>query len=130
MLKSWMKEFYPIPADKVTQKREALRHSIRKWRGLLPENLAKHKVKCVNGDVVDRDLKSFAIDTESCALCCLYLAHNCVTRPACSACPIKQVTGRTCLAAYADWECTGDPTPMLKILRSTLAGYTKLKKHK
>ena len=38
---AWCEEFYSVDAKDVP-KQEAVAHSLKKWIGLLPENLAKH----------------------------------------------------------------------------------------
>jgi hypothetical protein len=82
-LASWKKEFYRIPASKVS-KRNALQHSLKKWIGLKPCNRKKHKVSLVYGSLVDDsdvvafeegcrngyiEIDSFDIDNTTCALC-------------------------------------------------------------
>ena len=42
-LESWKAEFYTIPASKCPEE-YAIEHSLRKWTGLLPENLDKHEL--------------------------------------------------------------------------------------
>jgi hypothetical protein len=68
-VESWKEEFYSEPADQVPAGRAA-RHSLKKWKGVLPENLKKHNVAYINGRVFDRyrdDEVIFGSDT--CALC-------------------------------------------------------------
>lgn len=76
----WIKEFYPINADEVKEA-DALDHSIQKWKGLLPENLAKHGLT---------DAPIF-IDDTTCALCALYMDLDLDNE--CEKCPLSQARG-------------------------------------
>lgn len=71
-LKSWLDEFYPVPASKVS-KEDALEHSIQKWKGLLPDNLKKHNVAYRGEEILSCDItdivQSFMFTASSCALC-------------------------------------------------------------
>lgn len=89
-LKTWMKEFYPIDAHEVPRE-DAISHSLRKWEGLQPEALAKHKVtfKATEGYIKDRH-DSLDIDESTCALC----AHHLDTR--CKWCPLQLLLGEPC----------------------------------
>lgn len=42
-IKSWRKEFIPIPASKIS-KEDAVEHCLQRWIGFLPENLEKHNI--------------------------------------------------------------------------------------
>lgn len=109
--KSWKEEFYPIPASK-TKKKDALAHSLQKWRGLTDSAVHKHGLAeppiAVNGD--------------TCALCNFYF--NAVTPTRCIkngyACPLFEARGVRCdmgdFAPFTEYE-EGDPIPMIKLLR-------------
>lgn len=45
-LETWKQEFYSLPASNAPIE-QALDHSIKKWAGLQPDNLAKHSVELV-----------------------------------------------------------------------------------
>jgi hypothetical protein len=104
-IRSWKKEFYPITARK-TLKRNALKHSIQKWKGLLPKNLAKHDLKA----------PPIEITADTCALC-----HH--SQDGCADCQLFKIRGRvSCcneifgdekLAPHEIWITTADPHPML-----------------
>lgn len=122
-LKTWKAEFYPRPAESVKTKRAAVLHSIRKWEGLLPENLKRHGVEVDMGDLIDEYGKLFQMDESSCALCQLYLNDTCVS------CPLSQARGSVpCdsekrsenTAPYKTWFSSDDPKPMLRWLRKAL----------
>lgn len=78
-LYSWKKEFYPVEATVVPIK-DALAHSLKKWEGLLPDNLAKHGLmRDDNGYVIcELDETSIRLDISSatCALCQHYLRED------------------------------------------------------
>lgn len=123
-LNSWKREFYPVPADECEEP-NALEHSLRKWRGLTPENLARHGVNRVLSSLDDGD-EMLGITTQSCALCKSYLAAE----PACKECPLRKVRcGYPCdapcdqdgdehrrIAPYGRFVQCGDPGPMIKLL--------------
>lgn len=120
-LASWKREFYPVPASKVPAD-EALDHSIRKWRGLLPTALERHGCERSEfGEVVGPGRASLDIDTASCALC----THHYWDK-FCKNCPLAIARGNVacCVRArgetvspYHAWADLGDPKPMLVQLR-------------
>lgn len=97
-LKTWQEEFYPIPADK-TEFGDALDHSLRKWEGTTPGNLAKHGVKLNGPELSDSDGYYMRLNSDSCALCHWHynqeIAHRSASE-ACETCPIVTVTGSRC----------------------------------
>mgnify|MGYP001310501769 CR=1 FL=1 len=100
-IQSWYNENYPIDAELVSDEGEAIEHSIRKWKGFLPENLAKHGVKIdtldqVEGTLIDENSKGawdYAITPlnldsgSSCALCEMFFRPLPSDIP-CAKCPI------------------------------------------
>lgn len=114
-LTTWKKEFYPVTANECPQDgRSALKHAILKWTGLLPENMKKHRiVKSLPGTTYIRYKNSghrFPITGSTCALC-----YN-----PCICCPIVLLGNVPCGDQYCKWTATGDPKPMLKLLKTTL----------
>lgn len=85
-LRSWMKEFYPVPANKVRGKVAAIKHSIQKWQGLSPAALKRHDIVRVDCELFDDDEHRFDIDSSTCALCQ-------VTNTDCEDCPLYLVRG-------------------------------------
>lgn len=69
-INGWIKEFYPVEASEVSKK-NALLHSLRKWRGLTKENLSKHGLSS----------SPIPIDSGSCALCYYYINDECKKCP-------------------------------------------------
>lgn len=120
-IETWKKEFYPVSATSRMSKKAAIEHSIKKWEGLLPENLKKHEV-VINqyGDIHDDEI-NFEICDGSCALCQKYWAEYCAK------CPLYKKLGFECgkgeiedgdgWTYYMD---EGSPELMLKNLRSLL----------
>ena len=116
--KSWCKEFYPVPADKVG-KADALEHSIRKWQGLLPGALKRHGLRLQNGGLYRGDELELCIGANSCALCIYYPQFYCL------GCPLVKVRNATCdnicsdevISPYHSMYHDNDPKPMLRWLR-------------
>lgn len=115
--KSWLEEYYPVPADQVAEK-DAVAHTRRKWEGLLPENLKKHGLSDPPIDV----------DTTTCALCVHYYHHPMLGQEyrSCTRCPLANARGGVpcdrCRteeheAPYHAWSGYEDPTPMIQLLR-------------
>ena len=139
-LETWKAEFYPIEASKVSKK-DAIDHSLQKWLGLLPENLAKHRCTMLDQMVIDLDGDRYDppnlyIYSECCALCLLHHTDDATTENEdgdevlCEACPLYKVRGNVpCDAERSDegespWHCftriaygmklpTYDPKPMI-----------------
>ena len=124
-IKTWKEEFYPVSATSRMSKRDAIEHSIKKWEGLLPDNLKKHNVAIgrygdIHGDVHDDEI-IFEISDQSCALCQKYFGECCIK------CPLYEKLGFECgkgeIEAGDGWESymeEGSPELMLKNLRSLL----------
>jgi len=108
-LASWKKEFYRIPANMVS-KRYALRHSIKKWTGLLSKNRRKHKVILQYGILRDEDNNELEINCISCALC----VHSSNT---CKNCIILKTTKNNCDMAFASFCKYNNTIPMINLLK-------------
>lgn len=114
-VETWEAEFYPTPAAECEEK-DAIAHSLRKWEGTLPENLAKHEVGFVRNGICN-ELAFFSFGADCCALCWHYF-----DRPtACARCPLARYLGRRCddLSVRSEWEAAyaGNPLPMIEALR-------------
>lgn len=119
-IKTWKEEFYLVDARDVP-KEEALAHSIKKWRGLTPENLAKHDLRRL-GSYLHDDYGAcayFGIDTSSCALCTHYYSPG-----ECYGCPLYQHLGARCDndldSPYGIFVGDGDPKPMIVALKGSI----------
>jgi len=122
-LESWKAEFYPKPANIVPES-GAVSHSLKKWIGLRPENLEKHRVRKVLQSVAD-GFRRISIDGDSCALCMHYLLTiNGSSSTPCEFCPLGKHLGRACdrgiSAPYGIWARTGNPEPMIAALTAIL----------
>lgn len=97
-LKSWLEEFYPVPASEVS-KEDALEHSIQKWNGLLPENLEKHQVSYRWEEVQSWNENELfyplSISSTSCALCQHWYDEN----KGCPECPLVKA-GHICCEEF------------------------------
>jgi hypothetical protein len=126
-LASWKAEFYPIPADE-TAKDAAVAHSLQKWRGLTPDNLARHGIKRAQFGSIEDKAERFSVNTETCALCCHYrddedfLDDDDEPLSDCGACPLAAARGSVSCdnereeekkSPYQSWVDKGDPSPML-----------------
>lgn len=101
---NWIAEFYPITAYACEAGRE-LEHSILKWTGI-----AKAHEDGMHAPI--------RIGSLSCALCKLYLGGT--ASIACLGCPILETTGVRCSepgSAYHEWTPSGDPLPLLQLLK-------------
>jgi len=122
---TWVAEFYPKPADKV-KKKDAVAHSLQKWKGLTPENMARHEVTfdfragIVYLVEVPHKILTIRIDDSSCALC-----HHYFSEPDCKDCPITKFRNRRCYGSLSDpWAAfrdDRDPKPMIRCLEKVLA---------
>ena len=83
-LESWKEEFYPYDATLVEQGDEALNHSILKWEGLKPGNIAKHGLKMNKQWLTESDEKKMSINGGCCSLCQAY---------DCDSCPLAEARG-------------------------------------
>jgi hypothetical protein len=132
-IKTWVKEFYPVEAFTFRETKEstskevlkAIKHSLKKWRGLTEENLKKHNCK-YNTDICrvedETGTNQLLIDCDSCALCFYYLN-------VCEDCILYKVRNRDSCDMKKDgedwspynafaWE--GNPKPMIALLQKAL----------
>ena len=131
---TWLKEYYPVPAgsqEATATPAAAVKHSIRKWRGMRPAALQYHKVKVVTGcgeanglyglrAVTSRAFPFLTIDSGTCALCIFYHGD-------CPRCPLYAVRGCSCdshdkfeLAPYIRFSQGRNPEPMIHWLEAAL----------
>jgi hypothetical protein len=129
-LETWKAEFYPIKARE-THRSDAIDHSLQKWLGLLPENLAKHHVTLVAGEVVDifvdldnPSTRGVFIDGDSCSLCHHYMDHDFDEEEGeyeshCHDCPLYQARGGVACddETSGEWE-SEQPSPWHSFTRA------------
>jgi hypothetical protein len=103
---SWRKEFYPIPPSKVPKK-NALKHSLQKWIGMLPENLEKHGL--------EKDDVPIRMDSKTCTLCYYYGKFTCI------GCPFNEneseFNEEFCREYFESWWRNNNPKPMIEALQ-------------
>ena len=126
-LETWSEEYYPVQAGVATDSdAKALEHSLRKWRGLLPEALKEHGVELADVfgviNVVDsgrRRMSAIPINDRTCALCCRHPED-------CSKCPLCEWRGVPCDMELEDGKNSPfnalrdhyDPKPMIALLEA------------
>jgi len=128
-IKSWKKEFYPVPASEVKDAKEAIKHSLKKWKGLLPDALERHKIT-LNVTTLMSGRSEFEIGGESCALCLISTRIESLFGD-CRKCPLFENLGHRCdMADDRPWvifQNTGNPKPMIAALNKTLKEYKEKK---
>lgn len=100
-MKSWMSEFYPIPAKLMygASDEVCILHSLRRYEGLKPENLLKHGLKLIDYILMEPDTnKSLGISSFHCALCIKY--PTVCTGENEMKCIFIRVTGQSCTREY------------------------------
>jgi len=145
---SWVAEYYPIQARQVEFFYEATVHSILKWAGARPENLARHGVELHPAEPAalvelgSRDIVRFRFNGATCALCHVAVAaadrHGMWRDAKCGHCPLAEARGGTrCYLRTQEEEISPydalidevrmarlnrkpSPEPMLAELRDTL----------
>lgn len=130
-IETWKSEFYPIDASDVPES-DALAHSLRKWEGLTPENLAKHGIRrSMFGNLVDGQDQWFYVDDGSCALC--------RWSPDCRRCPLVAANGGLQCDQGKEGELSpylaftrfgngagGDPQPMIQLIKRAIEESNKV----
>jgi hypothetical protein len=123
---SWYKEHYPVDVTAIAGEREAIEHSLQKWRGFLPENLNKHKVTVYINKIVDEEGRCVEnLDGGySCALCKLFLKFTDEERRCCD-CPIVKSGQLSCYKSGSPYmeSSPSDPSLMISALEQTLVWY-------
>lgn len=125
-LQTWKAEFYPVSAQSDVARADPVAHSLRKWRGLTPENLARHGVWRVGSCAIGDDTVTMAIDETTCSLCVWYGEHDELCRYSCRLCTLYATRGCFCYMPRADeglspwraWTHNGDPLPMIQALEA------------
>lgn len=110
-LATWIAEFYPVPAGdpSIDSEIKLIDHSLRKWRGALPENTARHGLTYADAILFNR-VEKFQFGVITCSLC--------QGSRTCYECPFTKRTKDTCLNPYQ--ESLDDPMPMIKALEELL----------
>lgn len=132
-LQTWKDEFYPVRAREVDAK-DAVEHSLTKWRGLRQENLERHGVCIRYSGVVEVTgvCEAFSLSASTCALCVRFYNESKESKEddddkglACEACPLAKARGGYACDRYTpEEEYAGDapyfqlpnPEPMIRWL--------------
>lgn len=128
-LKTWKAEFYPKPASRVAKK-EALAHSLQKWKGLTKAALKRHGVVKAGWEIIDGK-DSFTISAASCALCVHHLNTSVFAQSPdrCGECPLAAVRRGVACDIRAVGESHGpyqyfinacDARPMIRALQKAV----------
>ena len=123
-INSWKREFYQGRLkDAAKTALGAAKHSLRKWRGLKPKNLAKHNLTNRAFGIVNIDTNAtFDITAYTCALC--LRARDAWSELDCNSCAYKLANGYDCGSNYDSgwhlWCDEQDPSKMIKELKKTI----------
>jgi hypothetical protein len=122
----WVKEAMPVKATDC-KKKDALDHSLKKWKMLTNENLKKYNLKVYNGNLYKNDELVLTLDQNHCALCVWYFDEDKKNSgESCNKCPLFKVNDRPCWNEYRFFRDTldADPQLMIRLIESAI----KLKK--
>lgn len=126
-LASWKKEFYPTTAERMRDASDIqlVKHSLRKWRGALPENCKKHRVSYASWYIHQGESdyrNTFLFGGDSCALCMAYPFPEIDFKGNGVFCPLYRFLGKPCYRpGLAVFGCSvNDPRPMISALEGTL----------
>lgn len=119
-IKTWLAEYYPVPADRVAGDEAGLEHAIRKYKGARPAALEKHGCRA-NGQrlVSDTGKARLMFGHKACAPCQRWL-------PLCSWCLLS--TTAVCGKTWLDFCRTGDPERMIRGLQRALRKLRRAKR--
>ena len=127
--RDWLLKHYPVPADDPAATASdvaATEHGLLKWEGTRRAVLEEHGLRWLGGDVVERTGELvLATDADTCALCARHVRGRHTPgvgfTGTCDTCPIAEVTpDGDCLATRERCCASGDPEPMIDLLRQAL----------
>lgn len=74
---TWRKKFYPpITPVVVSTGLKAATHSLKKWTGVLKENLEAHGLTRDSNELTDKLGRTFYLNSDSCALCIKFYGED------------------------------------------------------
>jgi len=126
-LKTWKKEFYPVPGSRPKAIKKVIEHSLRMWLGLQKANLEEHNLRRREWFITSKKYSElryrFAVDGSTNALCRRYHKDG-----QCGNCPFILNIGKCdefsmrkgSLPPYGSWIKYGNPEPMIEGLRLLL----------
>lgn len=129
----WLSKAYPTEAEH-TQPDHAIQHSLTKWEHLRPEILVAHGLRPRRSGIIEIATGETILFTsdDTCALCHHHLRYLNDAAP-CITCPLYILRdGYRCDDAlpaeesspYEHFLTTGDPEPMIELLRAALTSQT------
>jgi hypothetical protein len=131
-LKTWKAELYPKPASRVS-KRDALVHSLQKWKGLTKAALKKHGVELCSFGTLRDGAEEFYVASNSCALCMRYLrvsgglmlgesgrCGECPLAISRNGIPCDRRTDAEGASPYHQFVLRGDARPMIRALQRAI----------
>jgi len=108
----WLAKYYPVQADQCPEK-DAIAHSLKKWRGLRPKVLKKYGLHVSRGNLWDEDDDLLLmVDGRTCALCHWHTPVD--PSEECRKCPINGACSS--IGPWGDWIANDDPEPMIQAL--------------
>ena len=128
-LETWKAEFYPIRAKFIEPGLISIDHSLKKWIGALPENLAKHGCRYEDHIIMDDENNQLAFNANTCSLCVNYKCNTRIRHDGYvyEVCPISQMQGYSCDTPRGDgntwWDSIDTPEPMIELLEQTNVWY-------
>jgi hypothetical protein len=135
-LKEWKSMYYPVEASTITNEKDALIHSYKKWLGLRPHVLKKYNIihKLHSTALFYNSTKEggFYIHDTSCALCQIYLYNDINTT--CIECPLYKIREERCYklngsifnSPYHKFIDNDDPTDMINLLKNAIKKYARI----
>lgn len=122
-ISTWKKEFYSKPKEKMNDKQRA-KHTLKKYSGILKENLIKHEVIKLKKEsyIEDKKGKTFYFDLSSCSFCEKYY-FNVKEINSCKNCPLRKEEGVTCFneeSSYAKFVKTSNPNKLMNLMKKII----------
>lgn len=118
---TWKKEFYTKPKDTMTDK-QCAEHTLKKYTGVLKENLVKHEVIKPKKDsyLEGKNGKTFYFDIDSCSFCGKYCFKE---DSSCEGCPLYKEEGVTCFSeksSYMKFTKTSNPNKLISLMKKII----------
>lgn len=125
-IETWRKAHYPKSAEEASgSDKEALEHSIVKWRGLRRKAFARHGVQYTLGCLWDKQhsMNALPMGNSTCALCVRHTTNP--TEEICVNCPLYKARGnvncftakgREVMSPWHQFTLARDPEPMIRWL--------------
>jgi hypothetical protein len=112
---SWLAEFYPYWARATSGDREAIVHSLQKWKGAIKNNLEKHQVLFPPIDFDENNCALCQINDGICKICDLSKSRDGVS------CTVRLPS--ELMSPWTHYTALGNPHPMIEALEECLKFY-------